>query len=306
MRLKNILRLINNFRKVRHRAIQFLRTALSKGRYVRDVKEKLPANLVEVALFSYTPLFTNQDRIVVEKVEAIREAVSTGYREDTVETFGSPHSGTSLFDDRGQVVPGAAVKSTNAGFARTGTGAFGGIQLRKVAEALRSNRILELGTNTGLSGCYFLSARQRPFLYSIEGSQKLSEIARKNLGSFSSAYHVENSLFDDALSELDESRERFDLAFIDGQHEEKATLYYANRIKGLLSEGGAILFDDIFWSEGMHSAWSVARKDPDAALTLELGGRGLCVFRHVNKDSPVINFDQSSYSGRPLLTREGW
>ena len=54
-------------------------------------------------------------------------------------------------------------------------------------------------------------------------------------------------VLDDTLADLRE----VDYVFIDGHHDEKATLDYFNRIYPFLSKNAIVLFDDISWSEGM-------------------------------------------------------
>jgi protein-L-isoaspartate O-methyltransferase len=283
-----------------------VRRLVFKSRFLRDIKNILPSNLFDLVSYSFNPKLTKQDATLGKVIEGFRSEVAHAYRDTDVETFASPHSGTSLTDAAGNVVVGDAVLSKNAGFARTGTKVLAGVQLKKVAEALRARRILELGTNTGLSGCYFLSSCYRPYLHSVEGSGELCQIARNNLKKISSRFEVVNAFFDEELAKLQSEGATFDLAFIDGQHEEQATIHYAEAIKPMIADGGAILFDDIFWSEGMYRAWCSARDDNDYAITLELGGRGLCVLPSCANSDLKVELILSNYLGKPLLTRSGW
>lgn len=298
--------MIDKIQKVLRYVARILRRKTSQRRFLADVSNSVPSNLVDVLMYSFDSKVADSERKLGVMIEGFRDEVKSQHREEKVQTFASPHSGVSLTDEAGNVMPGDAVLSENAGFARTGTKVTEGIQLKRIAEAVAARRILELGTNTGLSGCYFLSSRYRPFLHSVEGSRQLCQIAESNLEQISSNFHVANSFFDDELTLLRNSGEKFDLAFIDGQHEEHATIYYANAIKPLLSTGGAILFDDIFWSEGMYRAWCVARDDKDYAITLELGGRGLCILPANPLCGESIALNLSDYIGRPSFTRRGW
>ena len=113
-------------------------------------------------------------------------------------------------------------------------------------------------------------------------------------------------MFDDAIDSLSQSNKKFDLAFVDGQHEEQATLHYSQKLKSILNPGGAILFDDIYWSEGMHSAWIQASNDPDFITSLDIGSRGLCVLGNNEIENDKLHFELTAYTGKPLLNREGW
>jgi predicted O-methyltransferase YrrM len=46
-------------------------------------------------------------------------------------------------------------------------------------------------------------------------------------------------------------RHRLDFAFIDGHHDERATVAYFQQMKPSLSPGAVVLFYDIKWSSGM-------------------------------------------------------
>ena len=283
-----------------------LRRKLKRRRFIRDISNLFPSNLIDVLVYSFEGLPSESEKRLGALVEGLRDEVMNRHLNDSVKTFGSPRSGAALTDTEGAIVPGAEVESKNAGFARTGTKVREGIQLKRIAEAMQARNILELGTNTGLSGCYFLSSYYRPFLHSVEGSAQLCQIAELNLSRISSDFHVANAFFDDELIELKKREAKFDLAFIDGQHEEQATLYYANAIKPLLNPGGGILFDDIYWSEGMHRAWCMARDDADYGITMEVGSRGLCILPTADESTDRLNLNLSDYLGHPLLTRRGW
>ena len=73
---------------------------------------------------------------------------------------------------------------------------FGGIQLKRIIDAFGHGNVLELGTNTGLSGCYFLSSENTEHFYTIEGSPDLCKIADINLkkGYYIYSTHPEKSL----------------------------------------------------------------------------------------------------------------
>ncbi len=83
-----------------------------------------------------------------------------------------------------------------------------------MVDDLALDNVLELGTNTGMSGSYILSARRAPHLTTVEGSPDLCAVAEHAL--------KEHDLFDDALDALAAEGKRFDAVFIDGQHEERA------------------------------------------------------------------------------------
>jgi predicted O-methyltransferase YrrM len=188
--------------------------------------------------------------------------------------------------------------------AKTGVGSRGGIMLRRLVDGLGAESVLELGTNTGFSGMYFLSAAHKPRLTTVEGSADLCRIAQRNLGRVAdpARFRVMNCLFDEALDELERAGDRFTCAFIDGQHEQAATLHYAERVVSLLEPGGAVIFDDIYWSMDMNAAWRTLREADGFAVTCDLKSRGVCIVG----DGPPRAYDICDYVGRPRFYRKDW
>lgn len=121
---------------------------------------------------------------------------------------------------------------------------------------LQPKSILELGSATGVSGAYMAKGYSSSKLISIEGSSELAQIASrewdqlgiKNAIIKSGEFNVH---LDSVLSEL----KPLDLAYIDGNHQEEPTLAYFEKVLEYGSENLTIIFDDIYWSEGMTKAW---------------------------------------------------
>tara|TARA_B100000989_G_scaffold21953_1_gene14432 strand:+ start:14320 stop:15225 length:906 start_codon:yes stop_codon:yes gene_type:complete len=301
MNLSTVLKKIKNKISIKKNRI------LNKSNFQKYVNENIPSNFIDLINFSFYQNVSKKDYAIGRNIENLRNSLAIEYKDKKISTFASPHSGTKLFNEDGSVIPGSFVESKNAGFARTGTGIVTGIQLKKITEAIDASSIIELGTNTGLSGAYFLHAINSPHLLTIEGSSDLCKIAEKNLSLMSNKdFDVINGMFDDEIDRLFNMGKRFDLAFVDGQHEEQATLHYAEKLKSILNPGGAILFDDIFWSEGMNSAWNKVASDPDYCMSFDLGTRGLCILKEENMKTNRIKFELTNYTGKPLYNREGW
>ena len=68
-----------------------------------------------------------------------------------------------------------------------------------------------------------------------------------------------------------------DYAFIDGHHDEKATISYFEKFIPHLSKNSIIVFDDISWSDGMRHAWENIEKNKVVKISLDLGVIGICV-----------------------------
>ena len=111
-------------------------------------------------------------------------------------------------------------------------------------------------------------------------------------------------MFDEAIEELHEKNEKFDCVFIDGQHERKATMHYADRVLPLLNEGGSIIFDDIYWSEDMNRFWKEVCLRPEFATTIDLRLKGVAIRKKANE--PKAHYDICEYLGRPRFSMKGW
>ena len=246
---------------------------------------------------------TPEEEAIVLRVESFRSQLAA--RTDRAASFVSPHSGTFTVDDLGHALPGAMTTADMAAHAATGVKPVQGVLLRRLAEGLGAKRVLELGTNTGFSGCYFLSARTEPYLATVEGSAELAEIARGHLAQFSGRFSVLNMLFDEALDSL--TGEQFDMAFLDGQHEREATLHYTDRLLEVVRPGGALIYDDLYWSDDMLSAWRVLCRDQRFSVAIDLGWKGVVfVGESGGRNSSPLVHDIAAYAGNRRVVKVNW
>jgi predicted O-methyltransferase YrrM len=276
----------------------------NRSRFERDFLRTLPERYRDAARWEYDHDYTREERRLSQKIESFRKRIASVAGAKAIDSLPSPHSGTFSLDERGRTSGAALASAPVDAHARTGISPRDGILLRRLVTALRSRNILELGTNTGFSGCYFVTAETRPHLVTIEGSAKLCEIGRKNIGRFSTNFTVKHCLFDEAIDQLRESGERFDCVFIDGQHERQATLHYAARVQPLLEPNAVIVFDDVYWSDDMNQAWKEICRSPDYRLTVDFGWKGVAEIGGDARDKQ--HFDLCDFIGRPTIARPGW
>lgn len=118
---------------------------------------------------------------------------------------------------------------------------------------------LELGTCLGISAAYqatALSLNGKGHLTTIEGSAELADLARSNLEKLKvNDVTVLTGRFVDVLPALHDSDSKFDYVFIDGHHDEVATVRYFESLFHRFTEDAVIVVDDIRWSDGMYRAW---------------------------------------------------
>ncbi|MGY8944235.1 MAG: O-methyltransferase [Flavobacteriales bacterium] len=142
--------------------------------------------------------------------------------------------------------------------------------------------ILEIGTNLGVSGQYFIAALEGKInskFISIEGVKKLCEIAETHFSKISQQveFEVKHGLYDDVLEEVCLSNTQFDLVFIDGNHNYEATIKYFEMLKNNYSKNAILIFDDIHWSPKMTKAWKEIIVDPTVLLSVDLFKLGILI-----------------------------
>lgn len=145
---------------------------------------------------------------------------------------------------------------------------------------LKPENVLELGTNLGISALHISNALEENGsgqLVTIEGDPTLSDISRDHLNRLghSDRASVLTGRFDDVLPDCLQQRGPFDLVFIDGHHEEAATLRYFDLIKPHLTKGACVAFDDIEPFRPVRKAWKhIIQNEPNSGY-IDFFGIGL-------------------------------
>jgi len=153
--------------------------------------------------------------------------------------------------------------------------------LFRLVRNLGSLKGLELGTCLGVSAAYQAGAMDLNglgHLFSLEGAPALADISRRHLESLGLADRVTIVLgrFADTLPGVLNEQGPFDYVFIDGHHDEHATIEYFNQIHPFLAPDAVIVFDDVDWSKGMKRAWKNLGTDSRIAVAVDLGRLGVC------------------------------
>lgn len=145
---------------------------------------------------------------------------------------------------------------------------------------------LEMGTCVGLSAAYqasALSLNGSGLLFTLEGDKSLASIAENNFERLGlKNVRVIVGRFKDTILKTLEDKSPFDYVFIDGHHDEKATIDYFEQIFPFLSEKALVVFDDISWSDGMTRAWDAIQRDKRTNISVDLGPVGLCIIDKTN------------------------
>lgn len=146
---------------------------------------------------------------------------------------------------------------------------------------LRPGSVLELGTNIGISAAYLQVGLQHTGggeLTTIEASGARLVLAERHFDALGLAHpNWVEGYFDDVLADCLAEIRPPDLAFIDGNHREDATVRYFHLVGEAMPAGAVMVFDDIRWSEGMLGAWEEISRSTAVTASVDLGRIGLVV-----------------------------
>ncbi len=159
---------------------------------------------------------------------------------------------------------------------------FGELLFRMVNH-FQSTNILELGTSLGISALYLAKGNVSGHVTTIEGSEQIGARA-KSLLTASGQQNI--TLIVDEFSHAIETafskvNDRFDLIYIDGNHQLEPTIHYFEYLLKHHSLPETIfIFDDIHWSRGMESAWRHVQNHAQVTCTVDLFFKGIAFTHH--------------------------
>jgi predicted O-methyltransferase YrrM len=150
----------------------------------------------------------------------------------------------------------------------------------RLAASRHPHNIIELGTCLGITTLYMQQAAPEAIVYTLEGCPQTAEIAGgifKQEGA--SGIHQLVGNFDDTLQPLINELPQLDFVYVDGNHQKEATLRYFEWCLPKVHEGTLLIFDDIYWSQGMKEAWLQIKAHPQVTVTVDLFWIGLVFFK---------------------------
>jgi predicted O-methyltransferase YrrM len=249
----------------------------SAGRLARLSTHPLGARIARAIKATLEGSLSAAERACVERIEALRsrlledDAVLSGIDYGA----GSPHAPRTAE----QMTRGVSWQKTVREVCRASKSRKWGLLLMKLVEEFEPVAAVELGTCLGISAAYQaagLQVRSSSVLVTLEGSPSLASRSRQNLEAlgFRNVSVVEGP-FDAALDRVLEASGPLQYAYIDGHHDEQATLRYFAAMEPHLAEGCLVVFDDIRWSAGMERAWRQIYRGPNVQVVVDLFHLGL-------------------------------
>ncbi len=147
--------------------------------------------------------------------------------------------------------------------------------LYRIGNYFQVENTLEIGTSLGIGTISLaLSCKH---VTTLEGCPETAKTALKYLNK----NHIDNvSLtvgnFDTEIPKL---IEKYDLIYMDGNHQQKATLSYFEQVLKLAHNDTIIILDDIHWSKEMETAWKIIYNDKRVSVSIDTFQWGIVSLR---------------------------
>jgi len=231
-------------------------------------------------------IISSEESKLIEKIENLREELNQSSIQITIEDYGA---GSSNIKERiGNSSECLVFTETIAEACQPSIRKKWAILLFKLIREFKPVICLELGTCVGISASYqamALEMNKKGKIITVEGATSVANIAKQNFEELNLKRVIGKvGRFQDVLPGLLPDIKPIDFAFIDGHHNEQATLNYFENIFPFLSENAILLFDDIGWSKGMRNAWSTLEKDDRIKYTIDLWSMGVCIIADNDND----------------------
>lgn len=214
------------------------------------------------------------------RIEALRSRLKGDHTALSITDYGAGSTG----DNRSvaEMEQGVQVHKSVSDMCGASKAPFWASILHEVVREYRPETGLELGTCLGLSAAYQASAMELNdsgrFL-TLEGAESLADVSAGNLDELglSDRVSIVRGRFSDTLDSAIAQLEPIEYAFIDGHHDEHATIDYFEQLLPHLAERSVLVFDDTSWTEGMKRAWQTIISHDAVTLSADLGAFGICV-----------------------------
>jgi predicted O-methyltransferase YrrM len=216
-----------------------------------------------------TVIYDKSNKKVYAEVENIRQTLLADNRTITVLDLGA---GSHINKNKQKAVSDIASHALKSP-------KFAQLLYRIVAD-LQPNNIIELGTCLGVTSIYLQKAAPQAKVYTLEGSPETAAIAKETFAKNGlDQIELVTGNFDDTMPGVIKELDKLDFVFVDGNHQKKATLKYFEWCLPKVQEHTLLIFDDIYWSEGMKQAWAEIKAHPQVTVTIDLFWIGLVFFK---------------------------
>jgi predicted O-methyltransferase YrrM len=227
-------------------------------------------------------VFRNKiDPSLVFKIESIRKNMLSDNR---IVIVSDPGSGSEKYkSNTGKVSDIARISSVPLKYS---------VLLSNMAAEFGRENIIESGTSFGISAMYMAGSRPEAFLYTMEGSPSIAEIAVQNFNkSGFSNIKILTGSFDDLLPGIIETGIKPGLVFIHCNHRKEPLLSYFSNISHISDNDTVIIIDGIYNSKEMEEAWNEIKRFEKVSVTIDIFRMGIVFFREgINHNHYIIRY----------------
>jgi predicted O-methyltransferase YrrM len=214
-------------------------------------------------------------------IDAIRKELCQSDKEIQITDFGA---GSTINNSKTRKIKDIAKNSAkNAKFGKL---------LYRIIQFYKPKNIIELGTSLGISTSYLAKADTNANIFTFEGCPVTATIAQENFDK-QNIKNTSITLGNFNLTLANKLKEilTIDLAFIDGNHQEKPTIDYFKQCLKYANNNTIFIFDDIHWSQGMENAWNYIKEHEKTTLTIDLFFIGIVFVKsELSKENFTIRF----------------
>lgn len=258
------------------KTLQFL---IRYVRYFITAKNKHSAHSPFLYEFITKVLNNTSDNAYCKKIDHLRRKLYKSEKIITVNDFGA---GSQINNSKKRKVKDIAKNSAK-------NSKFGKL-LYRITQFYNVQNSLELGTSFGISTIYLANKKSK--VYTLEGCQETANIAKENFNQMG-LKNIDLTLGDFKYT-LDATLEKInplDLVFVDGNHQEEATIQYFEKCLQHSNNNTIFIFDDIHWSNGMENAWKHIKSSNKTTLTIDLFFIGIVFIKsELSKENYTIRF----------------
>jgi len=164
--------------------------------------------------------------------------------------------------------------------------------VHRLVSDLKPRNIIELGARLGFTTAYLAKAAPEACIISMERYSETLTITKESLRKLN-IHNVDllSGSVDELLPELIGGIHELDFILIDGNHPVAAILNYFECCLPKMSKHSMMIFEDIYRSSEMKSAWKEIKSNPEVSVTVDLFWIGLVFVRRAQtKEDFKIRF----------------
>lgn len=234
---------------------------------------------------------SSEEETWVSRIEAIREQLKSSSQTIEIQDFGAGNPDDDYSTE--EMLEGIMRTAALSDSMKSATRKRWALILMKLIQAFPPIHCLEFGTHVGISACYQGAALKMNNdggkLITLEGANSLAEIARNNLQSLNiDNVTVRVGRFADTLQPALDELEIIHYAFIDGHHEEHATIGYFEQLLPYLADEAVLVFDDHHWNEGMTRAWEYVVDHERVHTAVDMMPFGVALVRKTSQQTKLF------------------